>query len=115
MTPVNPHTPVGIRVQLTATGVYSDATTKDLTSQVAWTSSSAANVTVAATGLATAVAVGDATITAKLDSVSGTATLTATAATLVAIAVTPTTRACPPGETRRSPPPPCSATRPCRT
>jgi Big-like domain-containing protein len=97
VTPINPHTPVGVKLQLTATGVYSDATTKDLTSQVAWTSSSAANVMVAATGIASAMAVGDATITAKLDSVSGTTTVTATAATLSVIAVTPINPSVPAG------------------
>jgi hypothetical protein len=96
VTPVNPHTPIGVQLQLTATGVYSDATTKDLTSQVAWASSTA-SVTVAATGVAAAIAVGDATITAKLEGVSGSTTVTATAATLSAIAVTPINPSVPAG------------------
>ena len=100
VTPVNPHVPVGIKVQLTATGVYSNATTQDLTSQVAWKSSSADSVAVAVTGVATAAAVGSATISATLDGVSGSTLVTATAATLSAIAVTPVNPSVPAGRTQ---------------
>ncbi len=46
--------------QFTATGTYSDASTKDLTTTAAWSSSNTATATIgAATGLATSVAAGD--------------------------------------------------------
>ena len=62
----NPATiPVGQTAQLSALGVYDDGSTKDVTSTVTWASSNEASVTVAASGVATGVAAGDATITAQ--------------------------------------------------
>ena len=62
----NPATiPVGQTAQLSALGVYDDGSTKDVTSTVTWSSSNEASVTVAASGVATGVAAGDATITAQ--------------------------------------------------
>lgn len=89
ITPPNSQLPLGITQQLTATGVYSDSTSADLTSQVTWASSSAANVTVSTSGIASAVAIGTAAITATLGSVTGSVTVTATAAVLQSLAVTP--------------------------
>jgi len=83
----------GTTTQLTATGVFSDDTTQDLTTQVAWSSSAPSVATVAVTGgnkgLATGVGVGTATITATLFSVSGTTDLAVTSATLDTLEVTP--------------------------
>lgn len=63
---------VGSNLQLTATATYEDASTEDITTQSAWTTSSAANATVgAATGLVTGVSSGPATITATHDGISG--------------------------------------------
>ena len=69
---------MGATQQFTATGTYSDKTTKDISSTAAWTSSAPAIATISATGLGTAVAVagGVTTITATLTGVSGTNTLT---------------------------------------
>jgi len=39
VTPTNASVPLGSTRQLTATGTYTDATTQDLTSSVAWVSS----------------------------------------------------------------------------
>jgi hypothetical protein len=76
--------------QYVATGVYSDATTQDLSATATWMSGNDAVATVSATGLATGVtAGGPVTITATSAGISGTASLTVTAATLVSIAVTP--------------------------
>lgn len=95
VTPANPSAAQGTSVQFVAVGTYQDGTTQDLTSQVAWTSSTgAATVSNAAgsNGLAQAVSTtgSPATITATLGATSGAATLTVTAATLVSIQVTPT-------------------------
>jgi hypothetical protein len=56
--------------QFTATGAYSDNSTADLTSQVAWSSSTPGVAAIGAGGLATAVAAGQTNITAALGSVT---------------------------------------------
>jgi trimeric autotransporter adhesin len=93
VTPAQPSIAIGTTTQLTATGVFSDDTTQDLTTQVAWSSSAGAVATVASTGgnkgLATGAGVGTVTITATLFSVSGTTALTVTSATLDTLEVTP--------------------------
>jgi hypothetical protein len=88
VTPGAPSIANGTTTQFTATGTYSDDSTKDVTAQVTWTSSDDKVATIAANGLATAAGAGMADITAKLDQVSGTAKLTVTTATLEAIEVT---------------------------
>ncbi|HEX3474561.1 MAG TPA: Ig-like domain-containing protein, partial [Kofleriaceae bacterium] len=100
VTPLDPHVPVGVTQLLVATGVFSDTTTQDLTPQVTWASDSPAHVTVSAGGVATAVAVGTATITARMNGVSATTTVTATDAVLVSIAVTPVNPGVPVGRTQ---------------
>jgi trimeric autotransporter adhesin len=77
----------GQKQQMTATGIYSNGPTKDLTSTATWSSSSAA-VTVVAGGMVTAAAAGSSAVSAKLGSVTGSTNLTVNAA-LVSIAVTP--------------------------
>jgi uncharacterized protein YjdB len=85
--------PVGANVTLTAQGIFSDASVRDLTTQVAWQSSADTVATVAnppgVAGQVMGVSVGVVTITATLDGVSGTASITVVAATLQSIAVTP--------------------------
>jgi hypothetical protein len=56
--------------QFIATGTYSDNSTTDLTSQVAWSSSAPAVAAIGAGGLATAVSAGQTTITATQGSVT---------------------------------------------
>jgi hypothetical protein len=77
VTPANPSQYNGSTVQFTATGTYSDGSTQNLTSQVAWTSGTTTVATIGtSTGLATCIAnSGSSTITATLG-VSGTSTLT---------------------------------------
>lgn len=58
---------------LVATGSYSDGSNRDVTAQVSWTSSDPAKVDVGATGAATAIDGGSATVTAALGAISGTA------------------------------------------
>jgi uncharacterized protein YjdB len=82
----------GTTAQFTAQGKYSDNTTKNLTSQVTWSSSATSIATVnfnGVAGLAKAVAGGTSSITASMSGVSGSATLTVTNASLVSINVTP--------------------------
>ena len=90
ITPSLPSIVKGSTQQFTATGNYSNATTTDLSTQVAWGSDSA-NLTVNAQGLATAVAVGPASVTASWNggAVKGSMTATVIPPPLVSIAVTP--------------------------
>jgi uncharacterized protein YjdB len=90
ITPVNPAIANGTSLQLTATGIFSDGTTQDLTSSVSWTSSTGAIATVSNTGLITGTSVGSTTITATQAGVSGTTIVTVTGAVLTSITVTPT-------------------------
>jgi len=71
----------GAPQQLTATGTYSDGSTQNLTTSVAWASSNSSIAGVSSAGLATAVAPGNTTITATSGSTRGTATLIVTSGT----------------------------------
>ena len=85
--------PVGTTVALTAQGIFSDASRRDITTQVDWTSTPTAVATVSnvagTKGVVAAVSVGTTMITATLNGVSGSATVTVVAATLQSIAVAP--------------------------
>ena len=89
VTPATPSVPAGRTQQFTATATYADNSTQDITASVTWTSSTPAAATIAAGGLATAVAVGTTTITANSGTVSGSTTLTVAPPVLASIAVTP--------------------------
>ena len=89
VTPTTPSLPKGRTVQLTATGTFSDNTTQNLTAMVTWSSGNDAIATVTAGGLVTGAGVGNVDVTATLDGVSGSTSVTITAATLVSLAVTP--------------------------
>ncbi len=93
VTPPGPSVAVGKTQQFTATGTYSDSSTKDITTTVTWASSNTGFATIgASTGLATGVAVGTTQISATLGSVTSPndpLTVTAAAVTLQSIAVTP--------------------------
>ena len=77
--------------QFTATGTYSDSSTQNITSQVAWSSSVNGIASIDTTGLATAHLPGMTQIQATLSGQTGSATLTVNPATLTSIAVTPAT------------------------
>lgn len=88
VTPVDPSLAKGLTLSLTATGTFSDATTADLSDTVLWASSDPA-VATSNGRLITAVAPGDATITATSGAIVGSTALTVTPAVLVSIEVTP--------------------------
>jgi uncharacterized protein YjdB len=104
VTPPNPTRPRGLEVRFQATGIFSDGSTQDLTTQVTWTSASMGVVAITnasgAEGLATAVNVGTATITATFGAVSGTASFTVTPAQLTQVTLTPGTTTMPLGTVR---------------
>jgi hypothetical protein len=103
VTPASPVIAKATAVQFTATGVYSDNTTQDLTAAVTWSSSmpTVASVSNAAgsQGVATGLTAGQSTITATSGGISGTTTLTVTAATLMSVAITPANPSIPRGAT----------------
>lgn len=75
-------------LQFTATGTWSDLSTSDVTSAVAWSTADAGVATIDASGLATGVRAGETEVVATQDDVQGSATLTVTR-TLTSITVTP--------------------------
>jgi hypothetical protein len=66
----------GSTQQFKATGKYSDGTSKDISSTVAWSSSSSSIASISSAGLATPVKGGQVTITATSGAISGSTTLT---------------------------------------
>ncbi len=89
LTPTNPTIPNPGTVTFQALGTYTDSSVKDITSSVTWTSATTTVATITAAGVASAVSPGTSTISAALDGVTATATLTVTGAQLVSLAVTP--------------------------
>ena len=89
ITPANPSIADGLTNQFTATGTYTDKSTKDLTGSVTWASATQTVATITDAGLATGLGVGTSSITASLDGVSASTTLTVTAPVLTSIAITP--------------------------
>ena len=79
----------GTNTQLQASGVYSDQTTQNLTSQVTWQSTDSAIAEISASGLITGRSVGSTTITANLDGQSSVSSITITTATLTSISISP--------------------------
>ena len=96
VTPVTTVVGINGNVQFTATGVFTDNSTQDLTAQVIWSSSNANFALISAGGLASGLSAGVTTITATSGSISGSATLTVTTATLVSIAINPSNPIAPP-------------------
>ena len=95
VSPAAPSIANGLTQQFTATGLYTDNSTQDLTTQVTWASSDGAVATVSdaagSNGLATTAGAGSTTVSATSGGVSGDTTLTVTDATLVSIEVSPAT------------------------
>jgi hypothetical protein len=95
VTPVNPSLAIGFNLQFTATGIFSDSSTQDLTEDgtCSWSSSVPGNATVSSAagsrGLATPVSTGSTTIMHTCGAVSGSTTLTVTNPTLMGVSVTP--------------------------
>lgn len=94
ITPVSSTVVAGLTRQFTATGLYSDGSTLDISRSVIWASSNIQLATLNAngntnSGLVTGLAPGDAQIRATLDGKLGTASLTVTNASLTGISVTP--------------------------
>jgi hypothetical protein len=97
--PVSPGVPVGLTLQLAATGTFSDGKTEDITSAATWTTSDSTKVELVSQqahpppgelgGLVSGVATGSATISASLAGVTGSAQLNVSAAVIVSITISP--------------------------
>ena len=71
VTPANPENlELSSSLQFRAIGTYLDDSTKDITSQVTWTSSDTTIATISSTGLASSLAVGSTNITAALSDIT---------------------------------------------
>src|SRR6516162_1004947 len=79
----------GLTDQLTATGNYSDGSTKNLTGSVTWSSSNPSIATVTSGGLVKGVAQGNATVSAASGGVTGNTSITVGPPNLTSVAVTP--------------------------
>lgn len=80
------------QLTMSAKGFFSDGTTQDITLDAHWSSSNAAAATITTSGppgIATGVAAGTTTIGAIFGPVTGSTTLTVSAATLTSISITP--------------------------
>jgi len=91
----------GTTGQFTATGVFTDLTTQNLSNQVQWTSSNPAVANVSVTGLVLAVSNGTTVISARSGNVTGSSTLTVTPTAPTALQLTPATSTLSPGLTRQ--------------
>jgi len=93
VTPASASIPRGTTQAFRATGSYSDGTTSDITTSVAWSSSSPAIASLSNAagnqGLATGLEVGGVQVLASLSGITGGARLSVTSATLTSLAVTP--------------------------
>ncbi len=74
-----------------ASGVYSDGTSVDVTSQVAWSSGNTSIATITATGTATALSEGTTSIIATLGTITGSTSLKVTGGHLTGITASPAT------------------------
>ncbi len=91
----------GKTLQLTVTGTLADGSTQDMSASVTWSSSAPNIISVSASGVITAIAVGTATISAHSGSLVGSAVFTVSAATLTSIALTPSAPSITKGKTQQ--------------
>jgi hypothetical protein len=91
ISPLNATVVVGMSLQYTATGHYSDGSTEDITSEATWiTRPNDTNViSITQEGLLTALGVGNADIDAALGTVTGTTPVTVEQLSLISIEVSP--------------------------
>jgi hypothetical protein len=93
LSPAQPSLAVGATLQVSASGLFSDLTTQNLTYTASWSSSNPAVLAVGQDAIGyqviTGMSPGTATLTANYGGVTGSTTVTVTAATLMTIQVTP--------------------------
>jgi probable HAF family extracellular repeat protein len=89
VTPVKAKVPGGSVQQFTATGTYSDGSTAEVTSAVAWSTANPAVATIDASGQLTGVDQGRTTVTAALGPIAASTTVTIGPKTLVSVLIAP--------------------------
>jgi hypothetical protein len=82
VTPANPTLSAGATQQFTATGLFSDGSSQNITSLVTWVSSNTGVAISTSAGLVTGVSAGSSMITATLSGITSSASLTVKAASL---------------------------------
>jgi len=93
--PASPSIALGTTRQFTATGIFTDGSTQDLTTSASWSSGNPAAATVSSSALGASFATGTATITATLGGIGGSTLLSVTPASVVSITVSPAIAATP--------------------
>ncbi|HYX52978.1 MAG TPA: Ig-like domain-containing protein [Candidatus Limnocylindrales bacterium] len=89
ITPAASSIPVNTTQQFTATGTYSDGSSRDLSALVTWGSSATSVATIDANGLVSAISAGPTTISATLGAVTGNTGLTVTTPVISFLTVSP--------------------------
>ncbi len=87
--PTNVTIALGATQQFTATGIFSDGSTQDLTTSVIWASDATAVASISPNGLASGIGVGGAVISATSGSVTSSTPITVAASVLVSLSVSP--------------------------
>jgi trimeric autotransporter adhesin len=87
--PAGTSVPVNTAQQFTASGIYSDGSTRDITLLASWVSSATSIATVTNTGLVQGIKAGSVTISAGIGGIKQTATVTVTAPSISFISVSP--------------------------
>lgn len=83
--PFAPVADAGTTATFFATGLYSDGSSKDISSSVTWSSSASTIAKISGGGVATAIVGGTSTITATLGKVTGNASIQVTAPTFITV------------------------------
>ena len=91
--------PLGSTGQLTATGTFTDSSTKDITGSATWTSAAPGVVAVANDGTVTAKSTGATAVSASSSGITGSMNLSVSAAALVSLQVSSMSVAVPVGDT----------------
>lgn len=93
--------PLGLTLQFTATGTFSDGSTGDITSEVIWASSDAAVATIDTSGMFFAGSPGSTTILATFGTRTGSTTATVVGPGLTQLLITPSPITCLEGTTQQ--------------
>jgi trimeric autotransporter adhesin len=89
ITPTNPDMLPGTLQQFTATGIFSDQSSQDITASVTWSSSNSTVASISGGGLATAVAIGSLMVSAASNSISASTTVNVQPAVLSSMEIQP--------------------------
>jgi len=99
ISPQNSTIALGQTAQFKAVGEFSDGSSADETQAAVWTSSNGGVASIASTGLATSLSIGQSTLTASVGAISGSTTLSVSKSSIVSIAVDPSAPSIPLGAT----------------